>query len=97
MLTPIKALKGQSEVIKQRNKAMDDLFSKAVSTFGQLIESLSNWLIVKTNIQRAIKARATKGLPVHVFGKITTAFICPIFQSLIRIIKLFDTYPQLHQ
>jgi len=79
MLTPVKAVKGQSEVIKQRNKAADDLFSKAVSKVRQPIESLFNWLIVKTDIQRACKVRSTKGLLVHVFGKIAAAFIYLIF------------------
>jgi len=79
MLTPVKAVKGQSEAIKQRNKAADDLFSKAVSTIRQPIESLFNWLIVKTDIQRASKVRSTKGLLVHVFGKIAAAFIYLIF------------------
>jgi len=79
MLTPVKAVKGQSEVIKQRNKAADDLFSKAVSKVRQPIESLFNWLIAKTDIQRASKVRSTKGLLVHVFGKIAAAFIYLIF------------------
>jgi hypothetical protein len=75
MLTPVKAVKGQSEAIKQRNKAADDLFSKV----RQPIESLFNWLIVKTDIQRASKVRSIKGLLVHVFGKIAAAFIYLIF------------------
>jgi len=79
MRTPVKAVKGQSEAIKQRNKAADDLFSKAVSKVRQPIESLFNWLIVKTDIQRASKVRSTKGLLVHVFGKIAAAFIYLIF------------------
>lgn len=79
MLTPVKGVKGQPEVIKQRNKAADDLFSKAVSAVRQPIESLFNWLIVKTDIQRASKVRSTKGLLVHVFGKIAAAFIYLIF------------------
>jgi hypothetical protein len=79
MHTPVKAVKGQSEAIKQRNKAADDLFSKAVSKVRQPIESLFNWLIVKTDIQRASKVRSTKGLLVHVFGKIAAAFIYLIF------------------
>jgi len=79
MLTPVKAVKGQSEAIKQRNKAADDLFSKAVFKVRQPIESLFNWLIVKTDIQRASKVRSTKGLLVHVFGKIAAAFIYLIF------------------
>jgi len=79
MLTTVKAVKGQSEVIKQRNKAADDLFSKAVSKVRQPIKSLFNWLIAKTDIHRASKVRSTKGLLVHVFGKIAAAFIYLIF------------------
>ncbi len=79
MLTPVKGIKGQPEVIKQRDKAANDLFSTAVSTIRQPIESLFNWLIVKTDIQRASKARSTKGLLVHVFGKIAAAFIYLVF------------------
>ncbi|WP_208094399.1 hypothetical protein, partial [Mucilaginibacter agri] len=52
MLTPVKGIKGQPEVIKQRDKAANDLFSTAVSTIRQPIESLFNWLITKTDIQR---------------------------------------------
>lgn len=79
MLTPVKGVKGQSEVIKQRDKAANDLFSTAVSTIRQPIESLFNWLIVKTDIQRASKVRSTNGLLVHIFGKIAAAFIYLVF------------------
>jgi hypothetical protein len=48
MLTPVKGVKGRPEAIKQRDKAANDLFSTAVSTIRQPIESLFNWLIVKT-------------------------------------------------
>jgi hypothetical protein len=79
MLTPVKGVKGQPDVIKQRDKAANDLFSTAVSTIRQPIESLFNWLIAKTDIQRASKVRSTKGLLVHVFGKIAAAFIYLVF------------------
>ena len=79
MLTPVKAVKGQTELEKQRNKAADDLFSKAVSKVRQPIEGFFNWLIEKTDFQRASKVRSTKGLMVHVFGKIAAAFINLIF------------------
>jgi hypothetical protein len=79
MLTPVKAVKGQTEIEKQRNKAADDLFSKTVSKIRQPIESFFNWLIEKTDIQRASKVRSTKGLLVHVFGKMAAAFIGLIF------------------
>jgi hypothetical protein len=42
---------------------------------------LFNWLIEKTDFQRASKVRSTKGLIVHVFGKIAAAFIYLIFNS----------------
>jgi hypothetical protein len=79
MLTPVKAVKGQSEIEKQFNKAADDLFSKAVSTVRQPIESFFNWLIQATDFQRASKVRSAKGLLIHVFGKIAAAFIYLIF------------------
>lgn len=79
MLTPVKAVKGQTEIEKHRNKAADDLFSKAVSKVRQPIEAMFNWLIEKTDIQRASKVRSTKGLLVHVFGKLVAAFINLIY------------------
>ena len=79
MLTPVKAVKGQTDWEKQFNKAADDLFSRAVSKVRQPIESFFNWLIEKTDFQKANKVRSTKGLLVHVFGKIAAAFINLIF------------------
>lgn len=75
LLTPVKHKKGQSIEDKQRHKAADDLFSTAVSKIRQPIESLFNWLIEHTDIQRAAKVRSTKGLIVHVFGRIAAALI----------------------
>jgi hypothetical protein len=75
MLTPIKAVKGMAEVIKQRIKAADDLFSTAVSRVRQPIEAMFAWLIEKTDIQRASKVRSTKGLIVHAFGRLFAAFL----------------------
>jgi hypothetical protein len=79
MLTPVKAIKNQSEWEKQFDKAWNDLYSKAVSTVRQPIESFFNWLIEKTDFQRANKVRSAKGLLVHVFGKLAAAFIYLIF------------------
>jgi hypothetical protein len=81
MLTPVKGVKGQAEELKQRDKAANDLFSTAVSKVRQPIESLFNWLIEKTDIQRASKVRSTKGLMVYVFGRIAAAYIFLIFNS----------------
>ena len=79
MLTPVKLIKGMSEQLRKFDKAADDLYSAAVSSVRQPIESLFNWLIEKTDIQRASKVRSTKGLLVHVFGKIAAAYITLIF------------------
>lgn len=79
MLTPVKAIKNQSEKERQFNKAADDLFSKAVSTVRQPVESFFNWLIEATDFQRASKVRSAKGLLVNIFGKLAAAFIYLIF------------------
>jgi hypothetical protein len=79
MLTPIKGVKNQSEWEKNFDRAYNELFSKAVSTIRQPIEAFFNWLIEKTDFQRASKTRSTAGLLVHVFGKISAAFISLIF------------------
>ena len=81
ILTPVKAIQNQSDSNKQWDKAANDLYSRAVSRIRQPIESLFNWIIEKTDIQRASKVRSTKGLLVHVFGRIAAAFIYLIFNS----------------
>ena len=71
IITPIKRKKGQGILC-----SADKLFSCAVSSVKQAIESLNNRLIEKTNIQRASKVRSVAGLTalslqglfVHVFG-----------------------------
>lgn len=75
MFTPVKAIKGMPEVIKQRIKAANDLFSTAVSKVRQPIEAIFNWLIEKADIQKASKVRSTKGLMIHAFGRLAAAFI----------------------
>ena len=75
MLTPVKGVKGKAEVLKQRDKAAEDLFSRAVSAVRQPIEALFSWLLEKVAIQTASKVRSTKGLLLHIFGKLTAAFI----------------------
>lgn len=78
MFTPIKGVKGKREELKQRDFAYETLFSKAVSTVRQPIESFFNWVNEKTQIQNASKVRSTKGLIVHLFGKLTACFLKPI-------------------
>ena len=79
MMTPVKAVKNQSQTITHREKAANDLYSTAVSRIRQPIEALFNWLIEKTDIQRGSKVRSTKGLIVHIFGRIAAAYIFLIF------------------
>lgn len=73
MLTPVKGVKGQSEIMKQWDSAANDLFSRAVSKIRQPIEGLFGWLMVKTDIQRASNVRSTNGLIVHIFGRLAAA------------------------
>ena len=75
MITPIKAIKAQCQELKNRDKASNDLFSTTVSKIRQPIESLFNWLINKTDIQRASKVRSSKGLLIHIFDRMAAAYI----------------------
>jgi hypothetical protein len=81
ILVPVKAVQNQSDTLRQFDKAANELYSRAVSRVRQPIESLFNWIIEKTDIQRASKVRSTKGLLVHIFGRIAAAFIFLIFNS----------------
>ena len=76
MLTPVK---GMCEVLKKFDRASNDLYSRALSRVRQPIESLFNWLIEKSDIQKASKVRSTKGLLVHAYGRLAVAFINLIF------------------
>ena len=77
--TPVKLVKGETQAIRQFKHAADKLFSTAVSRIRQPIESLFNWIIEKTDIQRASKVRSRQGLIVHVFGKIAAAITNWVF------------------
>ena len=80
LFIPVKYRKGQSSQYRRWHKAADDLYSKAVSAVRQPIESFFNWLIDKTDLQRASKVRSTKGLLVHIFGRIAAATYLQIDQ-----------------
>ena len=75
IITPVKQVKGKSQVLIYFDKAHDDLFSQAVSAIKQPTEAFFNWLIAKTHIQNAAAVRSTKGLIFHVYGKIAAALI----------------------
>ena len=68
ILTPIKRQKGQEQL-----PFGDRLYSAAISSIKQTIESLNNWVIVKTNIQRASNVRSAAGLIAFVFARIACA------------------------
>ncbi len=54
-------------------------YNRLVSKFRQPIESLFNWIIEKTNIQRASKVRSTDALLIHCWGKLAFAFFLLVF------------------
>jgi len=82
LLTPVVYQDDIQRALRQRTKAADELYSTAVSSIRQPIESFFNWLIEKTDIQRAAKVRSFKGLLIHVFGKIAPAFCSLIFNDI---------------
>jgi len=72
--TPIKLKKGQGKL-----PYFDKLYSKAVCSVRQTIESFFNWIQVKTNIHAASKVRSTDGLLAFIFARI--AVIAFLFNS----------------
>jgi len=54
-------------------------YNRMVSRLRQPIESFFNWLIDKTDIQRAGTVRSTEGLMIHCWGKLTFAFYLLVF------------------
>ena len=81
LLSPVKYTRGVLECEKQRNRASDDLFNRAVSGIRQSVESLFNWLIERVNIQRASKVRSTAGLIAFIFRKLAAIFlVCKLFK-----------------
>lgn len=81
LLTPVVYQDNIQRALRKRNQAADDLYSLAVSSIRQPIESFFNWLIEKTDIQRAAKVRSANGLLVHIFGKIAAAYMVLVLDS----------------
>lgn len=79
LFTPVKAIKGTPECLKQRDLAYNNIFSTAVSKVRQPVESFFNWIIEKSNIQNASKVRSSNGLWLHCFGKLAIACLAWIF------------------
>ena len=68
ILTPVKRQKGQKKL-----SYLDSIYSAAISGIKQAIESFNNWIIEKTNIQRASKVRSASGLTAFIFARIACA------------------------
>jgi len=75
LLTPIKKKKGELEWESQFEHAFRKVYGRAVSSVRQPIEAFFNWIIEKVGIQDGSKVRSTKGLRVHVFGKVAAAMM----------------------
>ncbi len=73
LITPVKKPKGKDLTGKQK------YHNRLVSKFRQPIESLFNWIIEKTNIQKASKVRSTDALLIHCWGKLAVAFFLLVF------------------
>lgn len=73
LYTPLKKPRGAKLTYIQK------YYNKLVSKVRQPIESFFNWLIDKTDIQRASKVRSTDGLMIHCFGKLTVAYSLLVF------------------
>ena len=81
LLTPIVYQDHIQRALRSRTQRVDELYSTVISSIRQPIESFFNWLIEKTDIQRASKVRSHKGLLVHIFGKIAAAFLTLIIDQ----------------
>ena len=69
---------------KPKGNESDDTqkyYNHLVSRLRQPIESFFNWLIDKTDIQRASTVRSTDDLLDHCFGKLTVAFLLLVSNS----------------
>jgi hypothetical protein len=82
MLTPVVYQTPLQRALRPRTQAADDLYSLSVSSIRQPIESFFNWLIEKTDLQRASKVRSQKGLLVHIFGKIAAAIMVLVLNAI---------------
>jgi len=75
LLTPYKRRRNEPET------AAPALWSRFASSVRQPLESLFGWLIQRTGIQNASLVRSTKGLFVHVYGKLAVACLLLTFNS----------------
>ncbi|GHU52519.1 transposase [Clostridia bacterium] len=67
LFTPIKLKKGQDSL-----DSWDRLFSSAVSSVRQAIESFFSWIQAKTRIQSASRVRSSNGLIAFIFARLAS-------------------------
>jgi len=72
--TPIKKAKNTPDVLQFRDAAYQKQVQTDVAKHRQPIESFFNWLHEKTGIQVASKVRSSKGLQLHIYGKLLAGF-----------------------
>lgn len=73
LIAPQKKPKG-----KELSEA-ENYYNRLVRSVRQPIESLFNWIEVRTGIQRASKVRSTDALMIHCWGKLAVAFFLLVF------------------
>ena len=73
LYTPKKKPKGRGL------SATEKYYNRLGSRLRQPIESFFDWLVDKTDIQRAGTVRSTEGLMVHCWGRLTAAFYLLVF------------------
>jgi hypothetical protein len=73
LIAPIKKPKGKGLTSDEK------YYNRLVRSMRQPIESLFNWIEVKTGIQRASKVRSTDALMIHCWGKLAVAFFLLVF------------------
>jgi hypothetical protein len=67
---------------KPKGKQMSEIdryHNRLIAKFRQPIESLFNWIIEKTDIQKASKVRSTDALLIHCWGKLVVALYLLVF------------------
>lgn len=74
--TPVRRARGQAPL-----DAADRLYGRAVSSVRQGIECFFAWLQRQTIIENASRVRSTRGLWVHIFGRVAAALLMLYFNS----------------
>jgi len=68
--TPVKRKKGQSDWERHFDHAANALYSRAVSSIRQPIESFFSWLEQKVDLQHASRVRSSSGLCSFIFARL---------------------------